>query len=359
MENLFLESGYTSLNKKGEELCGDKVEQVSDGENTTLVLADGLGSGVKANILATLTSKILCTMVSNDIGLEECVETVVQTLPVCKVRQVAYATFSVVHAGKDGKGMLFEFDNPEAIIIRDGKCLDPERTEYDILGKKVYCTRLALQPDDYIVVMSDGVIHAGIGMLLNFGWLRKDVKEYIDANFSKGMSARGVACMIAGACNDLYMGEPGDDTTVAVVRAREYCPVRIMVGPPVEKERDDYYIGQFLHGEGKKNRVRRHQLAARREIPRRKGFGVVRLPRPRCAAHRLHQGHRPHHRGSAHPAQAGGAQRKISLHLRPRPQAFKEAGRRVVIGEYAFRGRDTHHILCGTIHQLSPPGLAD
>lgn len=252
MENLFLESGYTSLNKKGEELCGDKVEQVSDGENTTLVLADGLGSGVKANILATLTSKILCTMVSNDIGLEECVETVVQTLPVCKVRQVAYATFSVVHAGKDGKGMLFEFDNPEAIIIRDGKCLDPERTEYDILGKKVYCTRLALQPDDYIVVMSDGVIHAGIGMLLNFGWLRKDVKEYIDANFSKGMSARGVACMIAGACNDLYMGEPGDDTTVAVVRAREYCPVRIMVGPPVEKERDDYYIGQFLHGEGKK-----------------------------------------------------------------------------------------------------------
>ena len=99
MENLFLESGYTSLNKKGEELCGDKVEQVSDGENTTLVLADGLGSGVKANILATLTSKILCTMVSNDIGLEECVETVVQTLPVCKVRQVAYATFSVVHAG--------------------------------------------------------------------------------------------------------------------------------------------------------------------------------------------------------------------------------------------------------------------
>ena len=203
MDKLFLENGYTSLNKKGEELCGDKVECISDGENTTLVLADGLGSGVKANILATLTSKILCTMVSNEISIDECVETIVQTLPVCKVRQVAYATFSVVHLGADGKGWLFEFDNPEAILIRDDKCLDFERVERDILGKKVYGTRLELRPDDYIVLMSDGVIHAGIGMLLNFGWLRKDVKEYLDKNFKKGMSARGVACLLAGACNDL------------------------------------------------------------------------------------------------------------------------------------------------------------
>ena len=191
-------------------------------------------------------------MVSNEISIDECVETIVQTLPVCKVRQVAYATFSVVHLGADGKGWLFEFDNPEAILIRDGKCLDFARTERDILGKKVYGTRLELRPDDYIVLMSDGVIHAGIGMLLNFGWLRKDVKEYLDKNFKKGMSARGVACLLAGACNDLYMGKPGDDTTVAVVRAREYCPVRIMVGPPVERDQDDFYISRFLGGEGKK-----------------------------------------------------------------------------------------------------------
>ena len=116
----------------------------------------------------------------------------------------------------------------------------------------MYGTRLELKPDDYIVLMSDGVIHAGIGMLLNFGWLRKDVKEYLDKNFKKGMSARGVACLLAGACNDLYMGKPGDDTTVAVVRAREYCPVRIMVGPPVEKDQDDFYISRFLGGEDKK-----------------------------------------------------------------------------------------------------------
>lgn len=249
---LFLETGFTSLNKKGEELCGDKVEQCSDGETTTLVLADGLGSGVKANILATLTSKILCTMVSNGVGIEECIETVVQTLPVCKVRQVAYATFSVVHVNREGKGWLFEFDNPEAIYIHNGKCGNFNRKEYNILGKKVYATRLSLSPDDYIVLMSDGVIHAGIGMLLNFGWLRGDVMEYLDKNFFEGMTARGVACLLAGACNDLYVGEPGDDTTVAAVRIRKVSKVRLMVGPPVERDRDDFYISRFLEGEGKK-----------------------------------------------------------------------------------------------------------
>ena len=106
---LYLENGYTSLNKDGEELCGDNVEMRVQDDYTTLVLADGLGSGVKANILATLTSKILCTMISGGIDLDECISTIIQTLPVCKVRNVAYATFSVIYVNKEGEGYLFEF----------------------------------------------------------------------------------------------------------------------------------------------------------------------------------------------------------------------------------------------------------
>ena len=142
---LCLESGYTSLNKKNEELCGDRVESIVSGDYTTLVLADGLGSGVKANILSTLTSKILCTMVASDIDIEECVETILQSLPVCKVRGVAYSTFSVIHMNSRGKGYLFEFDNPQAILVRDCKCCDFDRTAMDVLGKTVYKTVLDLQ----------------------------------------------------------------------------------------------------------------------------------------------------------------------------------------------------------------------
>lgn len=249
---LCVEYGYTSLNKYGEELCGDKVESCVAGDWTTVVLADGLGSGVKANILSTLTSKILCTMVSNDIPMEECVETIIQSLPVCKVREVAYSTFSVIHVNNEGKGYLFEFDNPQAIYYHNGKTMDFERKALDIMGKKVFQTDLSLVENDVVMIMSDGTIHAGVGMILNFGWQRKDIMGYLDENIKEGMSARSIACLLAAACNDLYLDKPGDDTTVAALKFRKRVPVNIMVGPPVDKSQDDIYVAKFLEGDTKK-----------------------------------------------------------------------------------------------------------
>ena len=220
---LCLETGCTSLNHYGEELCGDNVACTVNGNYTTLVLADGLGSGVKANILSTLTSKILCTMASNEIDIYECVETIIQTLPVCAERGVAYSTFSIIHVNKEGKGELFEFDNPEAIYYHNGKCQNFEREELNVCGKRVYRSELNLEENDIIIVMSDGTIHAGIGMILNFGWERPQIMEHLDTNIKPGMSARAVACLLAAACNDLY-----------------------------DKEKDDYYIKNFLEGHSKK-----------------------------------------------------------------------------------------------------------
>ena len=250
--SLVLESGYISLNKTGEELCGDKVELIRRKNCSTLVLADGLGSGVKANILATLTSKILCTMIANDIPISECIETIIRTLPVCKVRNVAYATFSIVHIDTDGKGYLLEFDNPQAIAVRGGKAGDFEREKLEILGKTVYKTELALDEGDLIVLMSDGVVHAGVGMLLNFGWQRPDIMKFIDERYKTSMSARCLAALIGSACKDLYLDEPGDDTTVACVRVRNVAPVSLLIGPPVDKSQDDYAVCTFLSGPGKK-----------------------------------------------------------------------------------------------------------
>src|SRR5690606_4947729 len=103
--------GYTSFKKYDEELCGDQVAINNSKDYLTLILADGLGSGVKANILATLTSKILCTLISKGLPIKECVDTLIATLPVCKQRHIAYSTFSIVYLNRQGKGYLIEFDN--------------------------------------------------------------------------------------------------------------------------------------------------------------------------------------------------------------------------------------------------------
>ena len=249
---LCIEYGCSSLNKYGEELCGDRVELSQTDDGTTLVLADGLGSGVKASILSTLTAKLLCKMIANDIDIIDCIETIIQTLPVCKVRGLAYSTFSVIHVNPQGAGCIFEFDNPQAIWYHDGHCQDFVREEMVIRGKKVYKSTLQLQKNDLVIVMSDGTVHAGVGKILDFGWTRPQIMEHLDRNVRPEMSARAVACMLASACNDLYLDKPGDDTTVAAIRFREPLQVNIMVGPPVDRDSDDYYVSTFLEGEGKK-----------------------------------------------------------------------------------------------------------
>ena len=247
---LFLEYGYTSFNKFGEELCGDKVSIVDKDGYITLVLADGMGSGVKANILSTLTSKILSTMVSNYISLQECVETIIETLPVCKQRGVAYATFSVIHLNKNGKGYMFEFDNPQCLFFRNCKYEELPREELIILGKKVYKTDLELNNQDMIIVMSDGVPHAGIGKIMNFGWQREDIIEYMANNINSHMSATCVASLLARASKELYLDEPGDDTTVAAIKIREEKIVNIMIGPPARIEDNEKYVSDFLDKNG-------------------------------------------------------------------------------------------------------------
>ena len=112
---------YKSLNKFNEVLCVDKVELLKTEDSNIMILADCMGSGVKANILATLTSKILGTMFLNGATLEECVETIVETLPICRVRQVAYSTFSILQVFHSGEAYLVEFDNPSCIFIRNGQ----------------------------------------------------------------------------------------------------------------------------------------------------------------------------------------------------------------------------------------------
>lgn len=253
MDRLFMENSYISLNKVGEELCGDRVETMtSPNGDFTMVLADGLGSGVKANILSTLTSKIIATMMESDMPIEECVTTIAQTLPVCSVRGVAYATFTIVKVYRNKDVYLIQYDNPDVIMIRDGKSYDYPKEEKLIAGKKIFESRFKLQLGDMFILMSDGVINAGVGQVLNFGWQRENVLNYAVERYHPEITAKAMAGVVSDACKDLYMGKPGDDTTVAVLRIRERELVNLMIGPPVNKDDDEKVMELFFSKEGKK-----------------------------------------------------------------------------------------------------------
>lgn len=250
--NVCIDAAWESLNKFEEELCGDKVEVHKTETSDIVILADGMGSGVKANILATLTSKILGTMFLEGASIEDCVETIAKTLPVCQERKTAYATFSILQIFHDGNAYLAEFDNPVCVFVRDGKIVDYPYTERIIEEKKIREYRFRVQKNDCFVLMSDGVIYAGAGEILNFGWTWENMAEYTLKCTRQTLSAARLASLLSDACNDLYEQKPGDDTTVAVVRVRERQVVNIFTGPPEKKEDDERLMYDFMHSPGKK-----------------------------------------------------------------------------------------------------------
>ena len=252
MNNLCADIGYRSVNHYGEELCGDHIDVIEQGENSTvIVLADGLGSGVKASILSTLTAKIISTMMAAGLSLEDCVSTMAATLPVCSVRGVAYSTFTIIRLVNNEYAEIIQYDNPAVILLRDGHGVEIPKTESVIGGKMIYRSRIKLQENDIFIAMSDGCIHAGVGLALNFGWDRKDIISYMETFYGVGFTAKTLSTILLDECNRLYDGKPGDDTTVCTVRIRKREPLNLLFGPPSNRDDCDKMMSLFFSKEGK------------------------------------------------------------------------------------------------------------
>lgn len=252
MNNLCADIGWKSINHEGEQLCGDHIDIVEQNESSTvIVLADGLGSGVKASILSTLTSKIISTMMAEGLSLEECVSTIAATLPICSERGVAYSTFTIMHIIDNSTVELIQYDNPLVIWIRDNEIYDYPTSELNIDKKKIYKSVIKLQENDIFIAMSDGCPHAGIGLAYNFGWKREDIADFMKTMAPVGYTAKTLSTMLVDECNKQYGYHPGDDATACVVRIRKREPMNILFGPPRNRDDCDRMMSLFFSKEGK------------------------------------------------------------------------------------------------------------
>ena len=252
MNNLCADIGFKSINHDKEQLCGDHVDIIEQNENSTVVvLADGLGSGVKASILSTLTSKIISTMMAEGLPLEECVSTIAATLPICSVRGVAYSTFTIIHLIDNSTAEIIQYDNPHVILIRDFKSVDYLKTELNIDGKKIYKSVIDLKEDDIFIAMSDGCPHAGIGLAFNFGWKVEDIADFMSSVAAAGYTAKTLSTMLIDECDKLYNHHPGDDATACVIKIRKRRPMNLLFGPPRNRDDCDRMMSLFFSKEGK------------------------------------------------------------------------------------------------------------
>ena len=250
--NLVCEVGKRQLIKHGEVTCGDSVEVVYGKDETFVVLSDGLGSGVKANILSNLTVKIISKMVSHHVPLQDIVETIIGTLPVCSVRGLAYSTFTLLKITPDGMVDIIDFDGLPPIKVSSGLIEVVERTGENVLGKQINKAQIRLKEDDYLLITSDGVTEAGLGLTLSFGLQTAGLVKALKEHVKDTRSAQDLVNQVIDICLSYYINEPGDDTTAVAVHMRQPRQCALLTGLPVDKNDDAGMVQEFLNTPGRK-----------------------------------------------------------------------------------------------------------
>ncbi|MFO7878483.1 MAG: SpoIIE family protein phosphatase [Bacteroidota bacterium] len=262
IKSMYIEVESHQVNHHGERICGDVFlkRRIKEDNRVIAVLSDGMGHGVKANMLATLTSTMAMNFTIEHRNPERIAETIMNTLPVCSERQLSYATFSIVDVEYEGKVHILEYDNPHCILIRDNQHLPLNWQEIVMgsekhKGKKLrYCSFFP-KMEDRIIFMSDGITQSGLGSdRYPFGWGQENVQNYVvnTLQSTPRISADKLAEKIVNKAvqNDGYRSK--DDTSCASVYFREPRKLLIVTGPPMDETKDKELAENVKNYPGKK-----------------------------------------------------------------------------------------------------------
>lgn len=241
---MFVDIYSESLNQQGEELCGDVVRAARQADRSIVVLSSGLGGGVKACILATLTAEIIVTMFRNDVPVEEVVATVIGTLPVSKPQGAAYSTFTVLEVHHNTSVFrVLNYDNPKTYFFRDGEPYRIEARTENVLGKKILMRDGKLEPGDFLGLASDGLV----------GGKRKELSAQLARLLRrKPGSARYVVHEVLNRAREACDGRPAADATFAGVYFRPRRSVMVFTGPPLDQKEDETRAARLLAFKGAK-----------------------------------------------------------------------------------------------------------
>lgn len=243
------EIGTLQQNKHTEGVCGDRITVSREDGRVLLVLSDGLGSGIQANIAATLTATLISGLTERGLPLEDSIRSVDAVLPVTKRQGLAYATFNLV-CTEGQRVRLIQYDSPPAVFLRDGVSLNYPSESRTVLDKTLQESVLTMKSGDMLVLFSDGVSEAGRGVTTYSGWDRRKMEDYLFRSVRPDDDALYVAANIVSAVQALDLYDFHDDTSVAVLRLREKLSTALLIGPDDVWQPDDAVLSSFFSAEG-------------------------------------------------------------------------------------------------------------
>jgi hypothetical protein len=254
MKSFAVDVATRQFSKKGEDICGDAVKVSQTPDSTIIVVSDGLGSGVKANVLATLTVELASGLFEGDLSLREIIETLIATLPVCKWRNLAYSTFAIVRIYDTGQVTVAEYDSPTLLYLKNGVLpRSVQGTEQTICGKTIRESYFRMKPGDALMLYTDGIVFAGVGEGLAMGWQEDGIRNHVaeKAPLMAGDSTSLASSVVEQALLH-WAYRPGDDGTVTCARYRKAQLATVLTGPPGNRNDVPRMMRDFMASKGKR-----------------------------------------------------------------------------------------------------------
>ncbi len=259
---MFIDIDCSQMKKYNQNAFGDYFvsKRYPDESRLVAVLSDGLGSGIKANILSCMTATMLSQFISNDqIPLKQAAEIIMNSLPVCKVRHISYSTFSAIDCYDDGNARIVEEGNPDFVWIRDGEIMKPK---FETIQSKTFKNRkmkvykLKFKLGDRVIFCSDGVTQSGLGGgRLKLGLRREGLINIVKDKLEEEpeISSSKLSTYIVNQARNIETDRnPKDDISACVLYFREPRESLIFTGPPYHQQKDSEYARMFWNYSGKK-----------------------------------------------------------------------------------------------------------
>ena len=258
---MFIDIDCTQIKKHGQNAFGDYFtsKRSENQERLIAVLSDGLGSGVKANILSCMTSTMMMRFIEEDVPIQKAAQTIMDSLPICQIRKISYATISAVDCRNDGNLWVVEEGNPSFLWLRDGQEMPLEHKVYTspkFPDRHLMLYQFKAEVGDRIIFCSDGVTQAGMGTRnYPLGFKREGFVEFVKDCVRKNpeISSTDLSAQVVQKALSVEPQEhAGDDISCAVLYYRNPRKALVFTGPPYNKMKDREYCLSFGCFGGKK-----------------------------------------------------------------------------------------------------------
>lgn len=238
--------------KKAGAPCGDVcyVERTPTG--TTIILSDGLGSGVKANIAATMCVARLKELMRCGFSMRRAFTNVATTMNQAAKEDLHYAVFTIVKILNDGVTSILSYDMPAPIFISNKQATILNQRTFTLENSVICEANCYLNLGDSILLVSDGITQAGLGRGLNYGWTSEGLKKFVSTSLPEGVKYSELPQEILNKAHQLCKGFNDDDASAVLAYSRVGMCCNVLTGPPAEKGKDLETVRDFINADGYK-----------------------------------------------------------------------------------------------------------